>query len=205
MAIKVNTPDTVGREAHDLYNLTVGDGLGQKVIEEFAEIINLLTSHWTGSDAKANITDLGTVYGEVAGLMQKVHNLVKEVNNREIYPLQQNINDCGGHCDVAGILEEEFVVAKIELPTEETISWVDNEIINDAKRFSIFPDKFSEFVNELDLAKSKLLDNWQAGGNRDVVDSAFAQFKQNVKGYEDLLERVKANLNIVAANKEQLL
>lgn len=204
MAIHCVNPNTIGSDTENLFNVT--DTKGRDVITKFSTSIEDLKSHWKGSDAVANLTDLSKVYTAVTDLIKDLQRIIVVVNNEEVLPLQKHIVSSGGTCTIGNELGITLnVESYISVPTEGLESWTDNAIIADAENFNSFPTTFENFVNELNSAKDTLLNNWLEGANRAEVVNVFNEFNNNVGDYKTQVTRVRDNLNIVAENKKQLL
>lgn len=204
MAIHCVNPNTVGSQAEEMFNVT--NTTGRDLINSFANSIESLKSHWKGSDAVANLTDLSKVYTAVTDLIKKLQKIIVEVNNSEVLPLQKHIVASGGSCTIGNELGITLNVdSTIAVPTEALESWTDPAIIADAETFTNFPTTFENFVNTLNEAKNNLLNNWLDGSNRAEVVSTFENFNNNVPDYKSQITKVRDNLNTVAENKKQLL
>lgn len=204
MTIHCMNPDTVGSKAENMFNVT--NTSGKDLIISFSTTIEDLKSHWKGSDAVANLTDLANVYKEVTDLIKKLQKIVVIVNNEEVIPLQKHIVASGGSCTIGNELSVSLnIESSISVPTESTESWTDPAIITDAETFNSFPETFEKFVTELNEAKDALLTNWLDGANRAEVVSTFEKFNENVPNYQSQITKVRNNLNTVAENKKQLL
>lgn len=204
MAIHCINPNTVGTQTENLFNVT--NTIGKDLINSFSSSIESLKSHWKGSDAVANITDLSNVYTAVTNLMKNLQKLIVDVNNNDVLPLQKHIVSSGGTCTIGNELAVTLTMdSYISVPTEAVESWTDPAIITDAETFNDFPSRFEKFLTELNDVKTTLLSNWLDGSNRDSVVTTFNSFEQNVPTYTSSLTKVRDNLNIVAENKKQLL
>lgn len=204
MAIHCMNPNTIGSETEAMYTIT--NTTGKDLITSFSGTIESLKSHWKGSDAVANLTDLAKVYSAVADLVKELQKIVVAVNNDEILPLQKHINASGGSCTIGNELTFSLNIdSAIAVPTEATESWTDPAIVTDAENFNNFPTTFENFVNALNDAKTTLLNNWKEGASREAVVNLFNQFNNNVPDYKNQITTVRNNLNTVAENKKQLL
>ena len=204
MAIHVLNPNTIGTQTEAMFNVT--NNSGRQLINSFSSSINSLASHWKGSDAVANLTDLSKVYTAVTDLIKDVQKLIVAVNNDEVLPLQKHIVASGGTCQVGNELAVSLNVdSYISVPTEAVESWTDPAIISDAENFNGFPGKFENFVNELNGAKDELLNNWKDGASRAEVVSLFNNFNNNVPQFKTQVTRVRDNINTVAENKKHFL
>ena len=205
MAIHCINPNTVGTLTKTMLDIT--DTTGKNLISSFSETIENLKSHWKGSDAVANLTDLSKVYTAVTDLVKNLQNIIVSVNNNEIVPMQKHIVASGGSCTVGDQLAVTLngIESVISVPTEAVESWTDPAIIADAETFNNFPTTFENFVNALNEAKNNLLNNWLDGANRAEVVATFENFNNNVPDYKNQIIKVRDNLNIVAENKKQLL
>lgn len=204
MAIHCLNPNTIGTQTEEMFNVT--NTTGRDLINSFSTTIEDLKSHWKGSDAVANLTDLSRVYTAVTDLVKKLQSIIVAVNNEEIIPLQKHIVASGGTCTVGNELAVTLnVESVISVPTESVESWTDPAIIADADTFTNFPTTFENFVNTLNDAKNNLLNNWLDGSNRADVVSIFENFNNNVADYKSQITKVRDNLNIVAENKKHLL
>lgn len=204
MAIHCINPNTVGTQTENLFNVT--NTTGKDLINSFSSSIESLKSHWKGSDAVANLTDLSKVYTAVTDLMKDLQKLIVAVNNDDVLPLQKHIVSSGGSCTIGNELAVTLSMdSYISVPTEAVESWTDPAIISDAETFNNFPTTFEKFLSELNEAKTTLLSNWLDGSNRDTVVTTFNNFEQNVPTYTSSVTKVRDNLNIVAENKKQLL
>ena len=204
MAIHCLNPNTVGTQAEEMFNITNTDG--RNLINSFSTTIENLKSHWKGSDAVNNLTDLSNVYTAVTDLVKNLQKIIVIVNNNEIIPMQKHILLGGGSCTIGNELAVTLNVdSVISVPTEAVESWTDPAIINDAETFSSFPTTFEKFVNNLNESKNTLLNNWLDGANRSEVVSVFENFNNNIADYMSQITRVRDNLNQVAENKKQLL
>ena len=204
MAIHCVNPNTVGTQAEEMFNVT--NTTGRDLINSFGSTIENLKSHWKGSDAVANLTDLSKVYTAVTDLVKNLQKIIVSVNNNEVVPMQKHIVASGGSCTIGN----EFAVtlnvdSVIAVPTEALESWTDPAIIADAETFTNFPTTFENFVNTLNESKNNLLNNWLDGANRAEVVSTFENFNNNVADYKSQITKVRDNLNTVAENKKQLL
>ena len=205
MAIHCVNPNTVGTQAEEMFNIT--NTTGRDLINSFSTTIENLKSHWKGSDAVANLTDLSKVYTAVTDLVKNLQNIIDSVNNNEVVPMQKHIVASGGSCTIGNELAVTLngVESVISVPTEAVESWTDPAIIADAQTFTNFPTTFENFVNALNEAKNNLLNNWLDGANRADVVTTFENFNNNVPDYKSQITKVRDNLNIVAENKKQLL
>ena len=204
MAIHCVNPNTVGTLAEALFNVT--NTSGRDLINSFSASIENLKSHWKGSDAVANLTDLSKVYTSVTDLVKNLQRLIVTVNNEEVLPLQKHIQASGGSCTIGKELNVTLNMDSfISVPTEALESWTDPSIISDAETFNNFPTTFENFVNALNEAKDNLLNNWLDGANRQEVVTAFNNFNNNVADYKNQITKVRNNLNTVAENKKQLM
>lgn len=204
MAIHCVNPNTVGSQAEEMFNVT--NTTGRDLINSFGSSIESLKSHWKGSDAVANLTDLSKVYTAVTDLVKNLQKIIVTVNNSEVIPLQKHIVASGGSCTIGNELAITLNVdSVIAVPTEGLESWTDPAIIADAETFTNFPTTFENFVNTLNEAKNNLLNNWLDGANRAEVVSTFENFNNNVADYKSQITKVRDNLNTVAENKKQLL
>ncbi len=205
MAIHCVNPNTVGTQAEEMFNIT--NTTGRDLINSFSTTIENLKSHWKGSDAVANLTDLSKVYTAVTDLVKNLQNIIVSVNNNEVVPMQKHIVASGGSCTIGNELAVTLngVESVISVPTEAVESWTDPAIIADAQTFTNFPTTFENFVNALNEAKNNLLNNWLDGANRADVVTTFENFNNNVPDYKSQITKVRDNLNIVAENKKQLL
>lgn len=204
MAIHCLNPNTVGTQTESLFNVT--NTTGKDLINSFSNSIESLKSHWKGSDAVANLSDLSKVYTAVTDLMKNLQKLIVAVNNDDVLPLQKHIVASGGSCSIGNELGVTLSMdSYIAVPTEAVESWTDPAIISDAETFNDFPTRFENFLSELNEAKTTLLSNWLDGSNRDSVVTTFNDFEQNVSTYTSSVTKVRDNLNIVAENKKQLL
>ena len=204
MAIHCVNPNTIGTLTEEMFNVT--NTTGRNLINSFGASIESLKSHWKGSDAVANLTDLSKVYTAVTDLVKNLQKIIVNVNNNEIIPLQKHIVASGGSCTVGNELAATLNVdSVIAVPTEAVESWTDPSIIADAETFTNFPTTFENFVNTLNEAKNNLLNNWLDGANRSEVVSTFENFNNNVADYKSQITKVRDNLNTVAENKKQLL
>lgn len=204
MAIHCLNPNTVGTQAEEMFNVT--NTTGRDLINSFATTIENLKSHWRGSDAVANLTDLANVYTAVTDLVKNLQNIIVTVNNYEVVPMQKHIVASGGTCTIGNELAVTLNVdSMISVPTEALETWTDPAIIADAESFTNFPTTFENFVNALNEAKNNLLNNWLDGANRADVVTVFENFNNNVADYKNSITKVRDNLNTVAENKKQLL
>lgn len=204
MAIHCLNPNTIGTQTEEMFNIT--NTSGRDLINSFSSTIESLKSHWKGSDAVANITDLANVYTAVVELLKELQRLVVEVNNYDVVPMQKNIVANGGECSIGNELAITLNVDSIiAVPTESVESWTDPAIIADADTFNSFPNTFDNFVNTLNEAKNNLLNNWLDSSNRQQVVDVFNKFNNNVADYKQSITKVRDNLNVVAENKKQLL
>lgn len=204
MAIHCINPNTIGTQTESLFNVTNSEG--KKLITEFAATIEDLKSHWKGSDAVKNLTDLGNVYTVVTDLVKDLQRIIVNVNNNEILPLQKHIVASGGECTIGNQLAITLnIESTISVATEALESWTDPAIVTDAEEFNGFPKKFERFVETLNTAKDTLLANWLDGANRAEVVKLFDKFNNNVPNYVNDITTVRNNLNTVAENKKQLL
>lgn len=204
MAIHCTNPNTVGSQAEEMFNVT--NTTGRDLIKSFSDSIESLKSHWKGSDAVANLTDLSKVYTAVTDLVKNLQKIIVNVNNNEVLPLQKHIVASGGECTVGNELAITLNVdSYIAVPTEAVESWTDPAIIADAETFNSFPQTFENFVNVLNESKNTLLSNWLDGANRQDVVSTFENFNSNVADYKSQVTKVRDNLNTVAENKKKLL
>lgn len=204
MAIHCINPNTIGSQTEEMFNIT--NTAGRDLINSFGTTIENLKSHWKGSDAVANLTDLSKVYTAVTDLVKDLQKLVVTVNNEEILPMQKHIVASGGTCTIGNELAVTLNVdSYIAVPTEALESWTDPAIIADAETFTSFPTTFENFVNALNESKNTLLNNWLDGANRAAVVSTFDNFNNNVGDYKSQITKVRDNLNVVAENKKQLL
>lgn len=204
MAIHCVNPNTVGTQAEEMFNVT--NTTGRDLINSFSTTIENLKSHWKGSDAVANLTDLSKVYTAVTDLIKNLQKIIVTVNNNEVVPMQKHIVSSGGSCTIGNELAVTLNVdSVIAVPTEAVESWTDPAIIADAETFTNFPTTFENFVNTLNESKNNLLNNWLDGANRAEVVSTFENFNNNVADYKSQITKVRDNLNTVAENKKQLL
>lgn len=204
MAIHCVNPNTVASQAEEMFNVT--NTAGRDLINSFGSTIENLKSHWKGSDAVANLTDLSKVYTAVTDLVKNLQKIIVTVNNNEVVPLQKHIVASGGSCTIGNELAVTLNVdSVIVVPTEAVESWTDPAIIADAETFTNFPTTFENFVNALNESKNNLLNNWLDGANRAEVVSTFENFNNNVADYKSQITKVRDNLNTVAENKKQLL
>lgn len=204
MAIHCVNPNTVGSQAEEMFNVT--NTTGRDLINSFGTTIENLKSHWKGSDAVANLTDLSKVYTAVTDLVKNLQRIIVTVNNNEVVPMQKHIVASGGSCTIGNELGVTLNVdSVIAVPTEAVESWTDPAIIADAESFTNFPTTFENFVNTLNESKNNLLNNWLDGANRAEVVSTFDNFNNNVADYKSQITKVRDNLNTVAENKKQLL
>ena len=204
MAIHCVNPNTVGTQAEEMFNVT--NTTGRDLINSFGTTIENLKSHWKGSDAVANLTDLSKVYTAVTDLVKNLQKIIVTVNNNEVVPMQKHIVASGGSCTIGNELAVTLNVdSVIAVPTEALESWTDPAIIADAETFTNFPTTFENFVNTLNESKNNLLNNWLDGANRAEVVSTFENFNNNVADYKSQITKVRDNLNTVAENKKQLL
>ena len=204
MAIHCLDPNKMGTQTEEMFNVT--NTTGRNLVNSFGTTIENLKSHWKGSDAVANLTDLARVYTSVTDLVKNLQKLIVVVNNEEVLPLQKHIVASGGSCMVGNELTVQFDVdSSMSVPTESVESWTDPALIADAENFSTFPDTFKKFVDELNTTKNELLNNWLDGANRDTVLRTFEEFNNNVPDYSSKITKVRDNLNIVAENKKQML
>lgn len=204
MAIHCVNPNTVGTQAEEMFNVT--NTTGRDLITSFGATIENLKSHWKGSDAVANLTDLSKVYTAVTDLVKNLQNIIVNVNNNEVVPMQKHIVASGGSCTIGNELAVTLNIdSVIAVPTEAVESWTDPAIIADAETFTNFPTTFENFVNTLNESKNNLLNNWLDGANRADVVSTFENFNNNVADYKSQITKVRDNLNTVAENKKQLL
>ena len=204
MAIHCVNPNTVGTQAEEMFNVT--NTTGRDLINSFGTTIENLKSHWKGSDAVANLTDLSKVYTAVTDLVKNLQKIIVTVNNNEVVPMQKHIVASGGSCTIGNELAVTLNVdSVIAVPTEAVESWTDPAIIADADSFTNFPTTFENFVNTLNESKNNLLNNWLDGANRAEVVSTFENFNNNVADYKSQITKVRDNLNTVAENKKQLL
>ena len=204
MTIHCLNPNTVGTQAEEMFNVT--NTTGRDLINSFSSTIESLKSHWKGSDAVANLTDLSKVYTATTDLVKNLQRVIVSVNNEEVIPLQRHIVASGGTCTVGKELSVTLNAdSYISVPTEALESWTDSAIISDAETFNSFPTKFENFVNVLNEAKNNLLNNWLDGANRAEVVSIFENFNNNVTEYKTQITKVRDNLNTVAENKKHLL
>lgn len=204
MAIHCVNPNTVGSQAESMFNIT--NTTGSDLINSFSTTIENLKSHWKGSDAVANLTDLANVYTAVADLVKNLQKIIVDVNNNEVIPMQKHIVASGGNCTIGNELAITLNVdSTISVPTDDVESWTDNGIIADAESFTNFPTTFENFVNALNESKDTLLNNWLDGANRSEVVATFNNFNNNVADYKNQITTVRNNLNTVAENKKKLL
>lgn len=204
MAIHVLNPNTIGTQTEAMFNVT--NNQGRALIGNFSISIHSLKSHWKGSDAVANLTDLARVYTAVTDLIKDLQKIIVTVNNNEVLPLQQHIIASGGTCTMGSELAVSLNYdSYIDVPTDAVESWTDPAITSDAETFNDIPTSFDKFVNELNAAKDELLNNWKDGANREQVVSLFNNFNNSVVEYKKNIEKVKNNLNIVAKNKRQFI
>lgn len=204
MAVHCVNPNTVSTQTEAMFNVT--DAEGRALINSFSTTIENLKSHWKGSDAVANITDLTKVYSAVTELVKDLQKIIVTVNNNEILPLQRHIVASGGSCAVGNELGITLNVDSfISVPADTGEIWTDAAIISDADTFNSFPTTFENFVNTLNEAKSALLSNWLDGANREDVVRTFENFNNNVADYKSQITKVRDNLNVVAENKKHLL
>ena len=204
MAIHCVNPNTVGTQTEEMFNVT--NTTGRDLINSFSSTIESLKSHWKGSDAVANLTDLSRVYTATTDLVKNLQRVIVSVNNEEVLPLQRHIVASGGTCTVGNELSVTLNVdSYISVPTEALESWTDSAIISDAETFNSFPTRFENFVNLLNETKNNLLNNWLDGANRAEVVSIFENFNNNVTEYKTQITKVRDNLNTVAENKKHLL
>lgn len=204
MTIHCLNPNTVGTQTEEMFNVT--NTTGRDLINSFSSTIESLKSHWKGSDAVANLTDLSRVYTATTDLVKNLQRVIVSVNNEEVLPLQRHIVASGGTCTVGNELSVTLNVdSYISVPTEALESWTDSAIISDAETFNSFPTRFENFVNLLNETKNNLLNNWLDGANRAEVVSIFENFNNNVTEYKTQITKVRDNLNTVAENKKHLL
>lgn len=204
MAIHVNNPSTIGNEVVKLYEVTTNQG--KNLIDSLSTTIQNLGSHWKGSDAVANLTDLANVYAAVKEYVMGLQKLIVAANNNEIIPLLKHIQMSGGSSynftELAPTISGDTSIA---FPKESLESWSDPSIITDAADFDSFPSKFQSFISALIDAKKDLLANWLEGANRAEVVNAFSTFEENVATYQSKIELVRNNINTVAENKKKFM
>ena len=204
MAIHCLDPNKMGAQTEEMFNVT--NTSGRNLVTSFGTTIENLKSHWKGSDAVSNLTDLARVYTAVTDLVKDLQKIIVAVNNDEVLPLQKHIVASGGSCTVGNELAVSFNAdSNISIPTETVESYTDPALIADAEDFSTFPDTFKKFVDELNTTKNELLNNWLDGANRDTVVRTFEEFNNNAPDYSSKITKVRDNLNIVAENKKQML
>ena len=204
MAIHCLDPNKMGAQTEEMFNVT--NTSGRNLVTSFGTTIENLKSHWKGSDAVSNLTDLARVYTAVTDLVKDLQRIIVAVNNEEVLPLQKHIVASGGSCTVGNELAVSFNAdSNISIPTETVESYTDPALIADAEDFSTFPDTFKKFVDELNTTKNELLNNWLDGANRDTVVRTFEEFNNNAPDYSSKITKVRDNLNIVAENKKQML
>ncbi len=204
MAIHCLDPNKMGAQTEEMFNVT--NTSGRNLVTSFGATIENLKSHWKGSDAVSNLTDLARVYTAVTDLVKDLQRIIVAVNNEEVLPLQKHIVASGGSCTVGNELAVSFNAdSNISIPTETVESYTDPALIADAEDFSTFPDTFKKFVDELNTTKNELLNNWLDGANRDTVVRTFEEFNNNAPDYSSKITKVRDNLNIVAENKKQML
>lgn len=205
MTIHCENPNTISSEAEAMFNVT--NTLGKSLIEKLANSINDLKSHWKGSDAVVNISDLIGVYTDVTTLVKRLQDLIVSLNNQSVIPLQKEIVADGGTCTIGSELAKTLggIEDTIAVPTDSGEVWTDQAIITDADTFNGFPGTFENFVNELNGAKDVLLKNWLEGAGRENVVNAFKSFNENVPNYKTKITSVRDNLNTIASNKKTLL
>ena len=197
-------PNQIGNQTEAIFNVT--NTTGKNLINDFANSINSLKSHWKGTDAVANLNDLAKVYTAVTDLVKKIQQIIVSVNNNDIIPLQKHIVSSGGTCTIGKELSVSLTVdSNIAVPTQALESWTDEAIISDAQIFNSFPEKFDKFISELNEAKDLLLQNWKEGSNRAQFVGLFNNFNQNVPDYRSNVIKVRDNLNTVAENKRKFL
>lgn len=203
MAIHCMNPNTLGQHTSELYSIITNTG--GELVNNFAETIEKLKLHWSGSDAVANLESLLKVYTAVSGVVDSLQKFIVKINNNEVIPLQKHINVSGGTCTVASELSEvKVTTGEVEIGSvDSVVSYTSPEIITDAEEFSNFPKKFENFVSSLDESMNVLLSNWLDGANRDEVVNAYNSFKENVEYYKEYLNTVRNNLNVVSSNKKQ--
>ena len=81
MAIHGVNPNTGGSQTEEMFNIT--NTTGRDLINNFSATIESLKSHWKGSDAVANLTDLANVYSAVTDLVKNLQKIIVTVNNSD--------------------------------------------------------------------------------------------------------------------------
>lgn len=205
MAIHVLDPNKIGTQTEEMFNVT--NTTGRDLINKFASNIDSLKSHWKGSDAVANITDLANVYSAVTKLVTTVQKYIVSANNEDVLRLQKSLVASGGNCAIGNELSNTLsnVATSVSVPTDGGESWTDAAISSDASTFENLIADFDKFVTSIDQTKEALLANWLEGANRDAIDIAFKEFDKNVPTYREQIKKVSNNLNTVAKNKRDLL
>lgn len=203
MAIHCITPNCIGAETENMFNIT--NTTGKNLIEEFAEILRSLDANWKGTDAVTNLGDLLAAYNVVSDFVKVLQNLVVLVNNEEVLPLQKEINSSGGNCTVGKELGAALNIPTVVVQKSAVETKVEPGIITDAENFNGFPDKLKKFVDELFESKDVLLNNWLDGSNRETVVTKFNEFKSAYEAFSPKIEQVRNNLNTVAENKRKFL
>lgn len=205
MAIHISNPVQITDQVLKMHNLI--STTGKDFLTKYADIVERLSQHWTGSDAVANQTDLANVYSEVTKLMKTLENLIVTVNNEEVYPLLRHIELSGGDSYKKDNISPSLGSIKdsVQITKESTVSKTEPDIIQDETDFNGLPEKFEMLKEDLLAAKEELFKNWLDGANIADVKSSFGTFANNVDGYINQVKKVRDNLKTVAENKKQLL
>lgn len=205
MAIYIERPNEIGRQASELHNITTEGGM---LLTTFADLIAKLKQNWEGTDAHKNITDLAMVYQDVTALVKDMRRIIASVNNNEVTALINHIILSGGTCTRADVLDPAGLAAddtiSVQAVGEGEASRTTNEIEAIAAEFDSFPNRFSEFTDKLSTSAATLLGNWKDGANRESIEKVFTTFNNNKGDYVKQIEIVRDNLNQVVVYKKQV-
>ena len=74
MAIHCLDPNKIGAQTEEMFNVT--NTSGRNLVTSFGATIENLKSHWKGSDAVSNLTDLARVYTAVTDLVKDLQRII---------------------------------------------------------------------------------------------------------------------------------
>lgn len=202
MDINVTNLDLGYTKCSDLNNLAKTDG--EKLISDLeANIINL-KNHWKGSDAKAHISNLITVYDAMVAVVTDAKKVTSIAGDKMI--AIQKVRQANGGVGTVGesLPATAPNSSQIAVPADTTEYYCDPAATADESDLSTICTNFSNFKENFSTDKDELLSNWTAGAGRENAVSAFNSFVENAETYKSLLNAAKENLSVAVGNISKL-
>lgn len=184
------------KKMHDVVVLEKADG----IINNLNQAINQLKSSWEGKDAGVQINNVVDVYNAMTKIRNTLVELAKDSslvasNYREI----QNANRANLETLAPITSEGEKLVMEPYEDNRDTIN-ITAEAVSGKHLLDSVNEQYDDFKESVNRCYNAIMDNWQAGPNRDKAQTAFGEFMTSSNKYKEILQDVSQSITDALKN-----